>query len=148
MQNKKWTLVIAAEFNRQFSVGLADKSELLFSKIINKSFSHTELLLQTIVELLRAAKVGLDALSQIIIANGPGDFSALRSGIAIANTFAYALNIPVSGAHITKSFKNEKEKLQWLLSNAQTRKKQFSMKALVMPQYDREPNIGANDQLR
>ena len=141
MQNKQWTLIIAAEFNRQFSIGLADGKVLLFSETINKTFSHTELLLKTIVELLRVAKVGLDALKQIIIADGPGDFSALRSGIATANTLAYALDIPISGVHVMKDFENEKEKLQWLLSKAKISKKQFSMKALVMPKYDREPNI-------
>ncbi|MFH0815114.1 MAG: hypothetical protein V1902_03520 [Candidatus Falkowbacteria bacterium] len=141
MQNKKWTLIIAAEFNKQFSVGLASGKQLLFSKTINKPFKHSEFLLKTIIELLRAAEVRLDALNQIIIADGPGDFSALRTGIATANTLAYALDIPIGGAHITKSFENEKEKLQWLLSNANINKKQFGMKNLVMPKYDKEPNI-------
>lgn len=141
MQNKKWTLIIAAEFNQRFSVGLANGNELLLSKTINKPFSHSELLLKTIIGLLNAAKATLSTLVRIIVADGPGDFSALRTGIATANSLAYALNIPVAGVHVIKNFENEKEKLQWLLNVAKLRKKQFSMKELVIPKYDREPNI-------
>jgi tRNA A37 threonylcarbamoyladenosine modification protein TsaB len=131
------TLVLSTEFNDRFSVGLADGAKLLTHKTVNKPFRQVELLLKTIAEM-----GALKSLNRIIVAKGPGDFSALRIGIATANALAYAFKIPIIGVLVTENFENEKEKLEWILKNGMNKRAgKFSVKNLVAPEYGRDANI-------
>lgn len=72
----------------------------------------------------------------IIAVTGPDTFSTLRSNVAIANTLAFAWQIPVVGIS-RKEFKNRKE----LLKIGFKKLKKTKIGKFVMPVYDREPNI-------
>lgn len=50
-----------------------------------------------ISELLRSASSTLSDVEGIIFYKGPGSFTGLRIGASVANTLAYALNVPVQG---------------------------------------------------
>ncbi len=77
----------------------------------------SENLLPELEKFLRKKKVKLAALTKILVNPGPGAFSATRTGVAIANALAYALGIPVA---------------EWPSGK---------IKEIVLPKYDKEPNI-------
>jgi tRNA A37 threonylcarbamoyladenosine modification protein TsaB len=54
-------------------------------------------LLNLVEQLLHREKVALRELTGIVVASGPGPFSALRAAASIANAMGYALDIPVVG---------------------------------------------------
>jgi tRNA threonylcarbamoyladenosine biosynthesis protein TsaB len=54
-----------------------------------------------IIELLKRKGLDLDDLDRIEAAAGPGSFTGLRVGLAVANALGYALGIPVNGKKIT-----------------------------------------------
>lgn len=54
-------------------------------------------ILLAIEELLAAQGVGLSAISAIRVHTGPGAFTSLRVGIAIAQTLAWSLGVEING---------------------------------------------------
>ena len=58
-------------------------------------------LLSVFSVLLRKTKTELSDISEIHIHTGPGSFTGLRIGCAVANALGYALNIPVNGEKVT-----------------------------------------------
>ncbi|OGY09824.1 MAG: tRNA (adenosine(37)-N6)-threonylcarbamoyltransferase complex dimerization subunit type 1 TsaB [Candidatus Blackburnbacteria bacterium RIFCSPHIGHO2_01_FULL_44_64] len=62
----------------------------------------SQTLLQTIEEALKKRKIKLKDLSEIEIEEGPGSFTGLRVGAAVANTLGFTLNIPVNGKMIPR----------------------------------------------
>lgn len=58
----------------------------------------SDTLLIKIEELLNRNSLDLDGVSGIVVYQGPGSFTGLRIGITVANTLAYALDIPITGA--------------------------------------------------
>lgn len=49
-------------------------------------------------QLLDAQSIELGAVEAVVVMQGPGSFTGLRIGIAVANAFASALQIPIVGA--------------------------------------------------
>lgn len=70
------------------------------------------------------------ALSAVIMFSGPGSFTGLRIGAAVANTLAYAQNIPIVGSSGE----------EWV-QNGVSRLKSGQNDQLVMPAYGSEANI-------
>lgn len=56
--------------------------------------------LPLIKKALRINKLSLKDISEIKVKTGPGSFTGLRVGIAIANSLAFLLKIPVNGKKI------------------------------------------------
>lgn len=54
-------------------------------------------LMSNIEALLKRNKVSFDNLSGIVVYEGPGSFTSLRIGLMVANTIAYAQQIPIVG---------------------------------------------------
>lgn len=54
-------------------------------------------LMQSVDELLVNTGIGLDTIGGIIVASGPGSFTGIRVGLALAKGLSQCLNIPVSG---------------------------------------------------
>lgn len=79
-----------------FSVGLFSHEGALIAHIENDTpFSHTELLVPTIQEVLTKAHVEFKDLTKVITTKGPGSFTGIRVGLATAAGLRAALNIPV-----------------------------------------------------
>ena len=119
-----------------FFLGLADSQGLKLQKKVNAHFEQEEKLLLNLDQLCQKAKVQPNTFSGVIVVDGPGSFSALRIGLAVANTIGWQLHIPVVGVH-----KNEfcsPEELYIVGSKLLKQKFGFS---LVLPVYDKEPNI-------
>ena len=95
--------------------------------------AHLELsdtLLEKIEMILLKNDQTLDELTGICIYQGPGSFTGLRIGITVANTLAYALNIPIVGA----------EGEAWLAESMSKIGSQ-NVPQVIMPTYGSEAHI-------
>lgn len=119
-----------------FFLGLADSQSLKLQKKVKAHFEHEEKLLLNLDQLCQKANISPNSLQGIIVVDGPGSFSALRIGLAVANTIGWQLNIPVVGIH--KNGFSSLEELYIVGFNLLKKKTGFS---LVLPVYDKEPNI-------
>lgn len=57
----------------------------------------SQVLLILIEEVLREEEIELKDLTEIKVATGPGSFTGLRVGAAVANALGFSLGIPVNG---------------------------------------------------
>lgn len=73
-------------------------------KLINTSEAHnkfgSQVLLGLIQKTLSEKKLDFKDLTGIEVATGPGSFTGLRVGVAVANALGYSLHIPVNGKHL------------------------------------------------
>lgn len=101
---------------------------------------HTEIVTPLIDQLLKKTKVSLSDLSGIIVASGPGGFTAVRSGVVVANALGFAYGIPVVGVEgeftgvgdllVSDRFSKTLKKL-----------KRSRTPTLARPAYGAQPNI-------
>ena len=74
-------------------------------KLVDEKAYHTKLdphnvsedILKKIDELIQKAGIELSDLKGVFVIKGPGSFTGLRVGIAVANQFAHQLKIPIVG---------------------------------------------------
>jgi len=85
-----------------------------------------------IKKLLDAHAKNIQDLSSVIFYSGPGSFTGLRIGAAVANALAAGLNIPV----VASSGERWLQQGQSLLSSAQT-----PNDSIVIPTYGSDPHI-------
>ncbi|MDX9893326.1 MAG: tRNA (adenosine(37)-N6)-threonylcarbamoyltransferase complex dimerization subunit type 1 TsaB [Patescibacteria group bacterium] len=129
-------LIINTSDIEEVTIGLIDQGKVLALKNFRAKYRQAEKLLPSIDKLLKNAKVNLKDINGIVVADGPGPFSALRIGIALANTLGFALRIPVMGVK-KERFSNPAE----LAAQAEKLIKQASVENIVLPFYGKEPNI-------
>ncbi len=79
------------------SVAVCDGSRLLAERVQDKPNAHAEQLLPLIDELLGSAGVDRAELLRIAVGLGPGSFTGLRVGIALAQGLAAGLGIEAVG---------------------------------------------------
>ncbi|MCK5416483.1 hypothetical protein KAI92_03590 [Candidatus Parcubacteria bacterium] len=103
--------------NPYILIELRDGEKVLAKKEFEAKYKQAETLLPAVDELLKNIKIDLSDLTKILVENHGGNFSSLRIGVVTANALGFALNIPVIGLH-GKQHGN-----------------------MVIPYYDREPNI-------
>lgn len=94
-------------------------------------------LLKHIHALLMRGTITPQNLSGVVVLSGPGQFSFLRAGIIIANSFAWALHIPVVGVYGDQGMTREQFIAQGLKKLSQSK----SAFRAVVPEYGKEPNI-------
>ncbi|PLS80606.1 tRNA (adenosine(37)-N6)-threonylcarbamoyltransferase complex dimerization subunit type 1 TsaB [Candidatus Saccharibacteria bacterium] len=85
---------------------------------------------RVISELLQQLQQDWTAVEAVILFRGPGSFTGLRIGAAVANTIAYAQQIPVIGIECE----------DWLRQGIE-RLSAGENDRLVLPAYGREANI-------
>ncbi len=57
----------------------------------------SQALLPLIMEALKKQQIDFKDLSGVEVNTGPGSYTGLKVGVAVANALGYALNIPVNG---------------------------------------------------
>ena len=62
---------------------------------------HTVELMPRIIEMLQQINVSIEQLSGLGVSIGPGSFTGVRVGVAVAKGLALARQIPVAGVHST-----------------------------------------------
>ena len=79
------------------SLALVEDSRVLAELTWCCGQNHTVELLPQLTHLLNQTKSGLQSVSSIIVARGPGSFNGLRVGISTAKGLAFSLGIPIVG---------------------------------------------------
>lgn len=74
---------------------IKDDGFIVFDKLSSKTKSDKSL--ELIDKILKKNNLKPQKLQGFFVVKGPGPFTAVRIAIALANTFAYALKIPVIG---------------------------------------------------
>lgn len=129
-------LIINTAPKEYLEIILASKKTDYKSLKIQGGFNQAEKLLPTIDRLLKKQKIKKEQLKGLGVVAGPGGFTAIRIGIAVANVFSYALNLPLVAIKVGEF--NDNSGLVGLVFD---RIKTTPKAKLVMPIYDREPNI-------
>src|SRR4051812_46280204 len=67
-----------------------------FKKNSQQKFG-SQALLSSIMEVLQEAGLEMKDLSEVKVATGPGSYTGLKVGVAVANALGFSLGIPVNG---------------------------------------------------
>jgi len=81
----------------QIGIALGDGDQTIAEWIWRSQQYHTVELAPAIAELLRHAGASMDSIEAISVAVGPGSYTALRVGLAVAKGIALARNLPLVG---------------------------------------------------
>lgn len=93
------TLILDTADNKKITVGLIiDGKRDIQTKIITSN--KTQVILPMIDKLLEKHSLKTGDLSGIQVNVGPGSFTGLRIGLAIANALSFALKIPVNSKKV------------------------------------------------
>lgn len=76
-------------------VALVEDGDIKAEKILQRQ-PRSQVLLNAIKELMIASKIDISEVNEIELSTGPGSFTGLRVGAAIANAIGYSLNILVN----------------------------------------------------
>ncbi len=130
-------ILISAGENSGFAVSKRLNKKIV-SVFVDRPYSQSEELLAVVKKIIKE-----EIPSKIFILEGPGQFSALRIGISMANALAYAWQVPIFGLRLkkTETVLAEKEKISLLWQKVD--KKDFATKGqkIIKPFYDKEPGI-------
>jgi tRNA threonylcarbamoyladenosine biosynthesis protein TsaB len=77
------------------SLCLGDSQNILGHETWQKKTSHSEVVTQTLEELLHNTGVQLQDIQQLVCSTGPGSFTGLRVGLSVTRSLAYSLQIPI-----------------------------------------------------
>jgi len=124
-------LIINTANRDKLIVAIGDNKNII-EKSLETSFHESEKLLPLIEKVLKKAKKKLKDIKKIIVVTGPGPFTSLRIGIAVANALSLSLEIPVIGFKVDE-FKSIKDLIR---QGEQKRGDDF-----VKPYYNKKPNI-------
>ena len=65
----------------------------------------SQVLLPLIDKLVRSQKLTFKDLKRIEVNTGPGSFTGIKVGVAVANALGFSLNIPVNGKKVENDLK-------------------------------------------
>ncbi len=82
---------------RFVSIALYNGVEILAEQTWQSLNQHTEQLAPAVYHMMERAEIEMDELTGLGISTGPGSYTGLRIGIALAKGFATALNVPLVG---------------------------------------------------
>ncbi len=99
-------------------------------------YRQAEKLLPAIAKLLQATSCKPQVIKAIGVVTGPGPFTALRIGIATANTLGWALGKPVFGVRLDQ-FNKAADAGKFI----EAKSKSAKLGAIIEPFYGKEPNL-------
>lgn len=80
---------------RKIGIALYNGVEILHESVWQSPFHHTTELSPAILESLQRAKISIDEVKAIGLTLGPGSYTGLRIGAAVAKGLAYARKLPL-----------------------------------------------------
>jgi|SRR3989344_9025596 len=93
-------LYIDARDRKEIAISIWEKDEVLISKKANSQInSDTALIL--LEKALSDLNLNIDKVTEIEVERGPGSYTGTRVGVAIANSLAFALQIPINGKNVS-----------------------------------------------
>jgi len=78
-------------------VALVCDGRFLGSQVLGAEESHSEHVVPAIQRLMQFLAIDSGTLSGIAVSHGPGSFTGLRNGLAVAKSLSYAWNVPLLG---------------------------------------------------
>lgn len=108
----------------------SSEGRFLRRKVLQRDERIGDRVFRAIAALLKGKRI-----TMVVAIVGPGRFSGIRHGIAIANTLAFVWNIPIVGIE-----KKIGENMKGLLRRALRQK----TSSFLIPRYGQEPNITMN----
>lgn len=78
-------------------VGIVEDGRLRARCVTPPDKNHSETLLETIMEVMREARVGFRDVDLMAAGLGPGSFTALRIGVSTMKALSYAHDVPLVG---------------------------------------------------
>jgi tRNA threonylcarbamoyladenosine biosynthesis protein TsaB len=91
-------MILAIDTSTQWmGMALADSAMVWYEKVWKTSRRHTVELGPAIRQLLDETGVDAESLTAVAVALGPGSFTSLRIGLAMAKGLSLALHIPIIG---------------------------------------------------
>lgn len=112
-----------------------DKINFWYKKIAGER-KQSEKLLSGIEKMFSVHKIKPSQIKGIGVVFGPGGFTSVRIGVVVANTLGYGWKIPVAGI-ISSKYEGNKDLVEKLLNKI----KKTKVGKIVLPYYDKEPNI-------
>lgn len=85
------------------SCAVCEDEVILGEYTLNHKKTHSEKLMPLIEALMKELEIKIQDIDVIAISEGPGSYTGLRIGAAIAKSMAYAVNIPIANVPTTKS---------------------------------------------
>lgn len=89
---------------------LIDRRKVVAEEAWESRANESTILLPAIQEAMRRYEKTWSDLEEIVVVKGPGSYTGLRIGIAIANALAYGLKIPVRGMTLFDAYFAKDEK--------------------------------------
>ena len=113
---------------KQNKIGLKINNNF-YTRNIDQNHNSNELIVRTILNLIEKHKINFDKNFSVLINNGPGSFSSIRTSLAVAKGIKISKNINLFG------FKDSDLK-QFTLANIELLiKKKLTQKNLIKPLY-------------
>ena len=84
---------------RYASVGVSDEGRILAELAWRSERNHSVELAPALQRVMEHAGVGMDGVTAVFAAVGPGGFSALRVGLSVAKSLAMARDVPLVGVN-------------------------------------------------
>lgn len=81
----------------KLAIGLADIETVIAEKMVTSAFEHASHIIGLIDSLLMESSHAKTDLTGIAVAIGPGSFTGLRIGLAVAKGLCVTLNLPIIG---------------------------------------------------
>lgn len=125
-------LINTASSDKIFLAMMNSRGKINIGKTIQAKYQQSEKLL---VGIDRLVGKNLKRLKGIVVIKGPGSFTALRIGVATANTMAWALGIPIVGLRLSETEQEE------MIKNGIKKLKKIKKFKSILPEYGQEPNI-------
>lgn len=99
MKKKKDVFLIIQTTQRdKIIIGLAKNDCLISHSVFRRGVErHSERLVFAIDKLLKKNKIKPAELAGLFVVKGPGSYTSLKTGCAVANAFAFVLKIPALG---------------------------------------------------
>jgi len=99
----------------RLSLAIGDGSKIVGSYVGEHDWRHSDRLFDGMAALLRRAKWPLPSLSGVTVSIGPGSFTGIRIGLAVARALGQSLRIPVVGiSSLEIMAAGAKTKARWL----------------------------------
>lgn len=125
-------LVVQTNISGTLYLWIVKGQEEIFSYTKKIIWHGSDKALIFVNEILQKNKISLNHIRQIIVVRGPGGFTAVRTGLIIANTVSNELHIPLLG--VVSKVPLTKTKILGFL-------KRPARLQTVRPWYGKSPNI-------
>lgn len=76
------------------SVAICDDGRIVSEFFVNSGLTHSRTLVPMLDAVLKNADTDLDSIDALAISNGPGSFTGVRIGVAVAKGIAFAEGLP------------------------------------------------------